>query len=162
MGRIAALCGSLSCFVALLGAGCVRHVAVRTPYDPIEFERSIVFYESPLEVHFARPPELEPGTPLLLFATGDGGWRGKDRELYRQMIRWGYPIAGFSAPAYLNHLGYVSETTTPARLARDYERLIVFAKVALALPEETRTILVGVSRGAGLAVAQPEPACSIG
>jgi fermentation-respiration switch protein FrsA (DUF1100 family) len=46
----------------------------------------------------------------------------------------------------------VSGTTTPARLALDYQRLIEFAKEALSLPATTRTILVGVSRGAGLAV----------
>ena len=61
-------------------------------------------------------------------------------------------MAGFSAPSYLSHLGFVSGTTTPVRLARDYQRLIEFAKQVLNLPASTRTVLVGVSRGAGLAV----------
>lgn len=137
--------------VCLLLAGCVTHPRT-SPYDPIEFNKKIVFYGHPLELHFARPAEMSPGTPLLLYATGDGGWRGKDRDLYLHITRWGYPVAGFSAPSYLSHLGYVTGTTTPGRLARDYERLIEFAKEALSLPAGTRTILVGVSRGAGLAV----------
>jgi fermentation-respiration switch protein FrsA (DUF1100 family) len=136
----------------LMLVGCVHHAVATSPYEPVEFQKPVVFYNHPLAVHFARPAALQPGTPLLLFATGDGGWRGKDRELYGEIIRWGYPVAGFSAPSYLSHLGFVSGTTTPGRLARDYERLIEFAKEALSLPARTRTILVGVSRGAGLAV----------
>jgi fermentation-respiration switch protein FrsA (DUF1100 family) len=144
----------LGCVViAVLAGGCARHVPLHTPYDPVEFSRWIPFYDHPLEIHLSRPLELQPGTPLLLYATGDGGWRGKDRDAYRHMVHWGYPVAGFSAPAYLSHLGFVSGTTTPARLASDYQRLIEYAKQALSLPDDTRTILVGVSRGAGLAVA---------
>jgi hypothetical protein len=138
--------------VACLAAACSHRQAVRSPRVPLEFERQITFYEHPLDLHLARPAQIQPDTPLLLYATGDGGWRGKDRETYRQMIRWGYPVAGFSAPSYLQHLGFVSGTTTPARLARDYQRMIEYAKQALSLPSSTRTILVGVSRGAGLAV----------
>ena len=138
---------------ALVAAGaCVHPPAVRSPQKPVEFVRSLTLYDHPLDLHLARPAQLQPGMPLLFYATGDGGWRGKDLETYRHLIRWGYPVAGFSAPSYLSHLGFVSGTTTPARLARDYQRLIEFAKQTLNLPASTRTVLVGVSRGAGLAV----------
>ncbi len=137
--------------LAVLAAACVRP-AVRAPTMPTEFDRRLTLYDHPLTLHCARPAQLQPGRPLLLYATGDGGWRGKDRDLYRRMIRWGYPVAGFSAPDYLKHLGFVSGTTTPTRLARDYRQLIEFAKTELQLPLDTRTVLVGVSRGAGLAV----------
>jgi hypothetical protein len=137
---------------ALAAGGCVHPFAVGSPRKPVEFQRTMTLYDHPLELHLARPAQLQPGTPLLLYATGDGGWRGKDVDTYRRMIRWGYPVAGFSAPSYLSHLGFVSGTTTPARLARDYQRLIEFAKQTLNLPATTGTVLVGVSRGAGLAV----------
>ncbi len=146
--RLAA-CAALA---MVLSVSCARRVPLPAPDAPVQFERNIVFYDHPLEVHFARPALLKPGAPLLLYATGDGGWRGKDRDVFLQMIQWGYPVAGFSAPSYLKHLGFVSGTTTPGRLARDYRRLIDFAAEALSLPAGTRTILVGVSRGAGLAV----------
>lgn len=138
---------------ALVAAGgCVHQPAMHSPQKPVEFVRTMTLYDHPLELHFARPAQLQPGMPLLFYATGDGGWRGKDFDTYRHLIRWGYPVAGFSAPSYLSHLGFVSGTTTPARLARDYQSLIEFAKQTLNLPASTRTVLVGVSRGAGLAV----------
>lgn len=150
MGRIPALAVA---WTALLAAGgCIARAGIAPLPGAAEFERSVVFYEHPLDVHLVRPAIVRPGAPLLLYATGDGGWRGKDLDTYRRMARWGYPVAGFSAPDYLKHLGFVSGTTTPARLARDYRRLIEFAKATLNLPPETRAILVGVSRGAGLAV----------
>ena len=75
----------------------------------------------PVTLHLARPATT-PRLPLLIYATGDGGWRGKDLDLFRHLTSWGYPIAGFSAPEYVKHLSGDAETTTPARLARDYER----------------------------------------
>ena len=98
------------------------------------------------------------GRPLLLYATGDGGWRSADRGLFQHLARWGYPVAGFSARHYLEHLGF--EATTPAHVAEDYGHLIVFAKRELELPGETPTVLVGFSRGSGLAVvAAGQPSC---
>jgi hypothetical protein len=93
----------------------------------------------------------------VLYATGDGGWRSADRGLFQHVARWGYPAAGFSARRYLEHLGF--KATTPRQVAQDYRQLIAFAKKALALPSETPTLLVGFSRGSGLAVVaagQPE------
>jgi dienelactone hydrolase len=139
--------------LAMLAAGgCAHGPVLHSAHRPVEFVRSLTLYDHPLDLHLARPAQLQPGTPLLFYATGDGGWRGKDVETYRRLIQWGYPAAGFSAPSYLNHLGFVSGTTTPVRLARDYQRMIEFAKQTLNLPDSTRTVLVGVSRGAGLAV----------
>jgi dienelactone hydrolase len=151
---LSALAGlsAVGALAALGGCGAAHRATLRSPHKPVEFERSMTLYDHPLDLHLARPAQLQPGTPLLFYATGDGGWRGKDVETYRRLIRWGYPVAGFSAPNYLSHLGFVSGTTTPGRLARDYQTMIEFAKRTLDLPASTRTVLVGVSRGAGLAV----------
>jgi pimeloyl-ACP methyl ester carboxylesterase len=89
---------------------------------------------------------------LLLYATGDGGWWRKDAQVFDELASWGYPVAGFSSRNYLKNLGYVADTTTPARLARDYMLLIDFSLASLGLPAGTPVVLVGVSRGAGLAV----------
>jgi pimeloyl-ACP methyl ester carboxylesterase len=72
--------------------------------------------------------------------------------LFEQLAAFGYPVAGFSAHAYLRNLGYVADTTTPGKLAHDYEQLIRFSEHALALPGSMPVVLVGNSRGSGLAV----------
>jgi fermentation-respiration switch protein FrsA (DUF1100 family) len=110
-----------------------------------------------IEVHLVRAAGAASRRPLLLYATGDGGWRSADRGLFQHLARGGYPVAGFSARHYLEHLGF--RATTPAHVAEDYGRLIAFTKHALELPDDTPTVLVGFSRGSGLAVVaagQPE------
>jgi hypothetical protein len=89
--------------------------------------------------------------PLLVYATGDGGWHRKDVDVYRHLVAFGYPTVGFDARDYVTHLG-ARDATTPARLAADYERIIAAAKDALRLPGGYPVVLVGVSRGAGLSV----------
>lgn len=103
-----------------------------------------------IEVHLVRPAAAAGGRPLVLYATGDGGWRSADRGLFQHLALWGYPLVGFSAGHYLEHLRF--EATTPAHVAEDYGDLILFAKKALDLPGDAPTVLVGFSRGSGLAV----------
>jgi hypothetical protein len=105
-----------------------------------------------LTTHLVRPAEPR-NLPLLVYATGDGGWRGKDLQTYNELVSWGYPLIAFSSPDYLNHLGKGVKTLTPAELATDYGTIIQFAKSNLALSQECPVVLVGVSRGAGLSVA---------
>jgi Bacterial virulence protein (VirJ) len=93
------------------------------------------------------------GRPLLVYATGDGGWAGKDRDTFDVLVALGYPTIGFSSPEYLKHLPNHAKSITPAHLARDYAAMIDSAKTWLGLPPETAAILVGVSRGADLSVA---------
>ena len=105
----------------------------------------------PLTLHLSlgRP---EYADAVLVYATGDGGWRGKDREVFLQIQRWGYPVAGFSAPEYLKHLSGAGGTTTPARLAGDFATIIDAVRRGLGRSDRRPVILVGVSRGADLAV----------
>jgi pimeloyl-ACP methyl ester carboxylesterase len=108
-----------------------------------------------LTVHLVKPPE-PTNLPLIVYATGDAGWKRGDLETYEELKSWGYPIVGFSSPDYLKHLGPGVKTLTPAELARDYEAIIDFAESSMAIPSSTPVILVGVSRGADLSVAAAE------
>jgi pimeloyl-ACP methyl ester carboxylesterase len=133
---------------AVLASGCLHQVAA-PPSPPVQFDRPLTLNDHRLTIHMSRP--RTPGRlPLLVYATGDGGWRGKDLDVFRQLVLWNYPVAGFSAPDYLGHMG--SKTTTPASLARDYEAIISFVKASVALAEDRPVVLVGISRGADLAV----------
>jgi pimeloyl-ACP methyl ester carboxylesterase len=104
-----------------------------------------------LTLHLVKPPANT--LPLIVYATGDGGWKRKDLHTYEEMKSWGYPIVGFSSPDYLKHLGRGVKTLSPEELARDYSAVIDFAESRLSMAGSTPVILVGVSRGAGLSIA---------
>ena len=90
--------------------------------------------------------------------TGDGGWHREDLDAYKRLIQWGYPVAGFSAPDYLDHLADGAASLRPARLAEDFKVIIDAARADFGLPAARRVVLTGVSRGADLVVvaaAQP-------
>jgi hypothetical protein len=141
MRRISILC-------ALLLSGCALRFS--HPVGPFT-ETAITLVRDPLDIRFIQPPETNGKPILILFATGDGGWRKLDQEVFSRICQQGYPVAGFSASRYLKTMSEVSDTTTPPKLAADFARVIEFAKQSMKLPPETPVILVGISRGAGLA-----------
>jgi hypothetical protein len=139
--------------VLLTAAGC----APATEYvhgTPVRLvETSVRLHAHDLAIH------LSPGTtphgvgPLLVYATGDAGWWGKDKDLFYTLVRWGYPVAGFSAREYLHHLGPNVEVERRVQLANDYAEIVRAAETTLELPATESIVLVGKSRGAGLEVA---------
>jgi pimeloyl-ACP methyl ester carboxylesterase len=138
----------------LLSASCVHRGARVDPVEPPPADRMLVLNGHPLTLHLARPrsPQLSSAQPLVIFATGDGGWRGTDLAIFKKLASWGYPAVGFSSPEYVKYLRGENETTTPFRLAHDYAAIVDEAQAALGLPETTPVAIVGVSRGAGLSV----------
>jgi predicted alpha/beta hydrolase family esterase len=114
-------------------------------------QAAIILVRDPLDIRFIQPPKSAAKPCLILFATGDGGWRHLDKEVVTWISEQGYAVAGFNASRYLKTMSEVSDSTTPQKLAQDYERVIEFAKQSMRLPPETPVILVGISRGAGLA-----------
>jgi hypothetical protein len=133
-------------------SACARPAVAPTEPTYGEVETTIDLHGYRLAVRLARPAGRPPGGPVLVYATGDSGWHRLALELYRKMAGWGYPVVGFSAKDYVRHIGFVSGTTTPERLAADYRRLIDFAREAFGLPPATPAVLVGLSRGSGLSV----------
>ena len=97
-----------------------------------------------------KPAEHSNKRVLVLFATGDGGWRSLDQEVFGRIGEHGFAVAGFSSSVYLKAMGEVSDTTTPPKLAADFQRIIQFARESMNLPPETTVVMVGISRGAGL------------
>jgi len=145
-----------SCVTALalamaVASGCVGNPRAEAIPGALAFDRTIVLNRHGLSLHLAMPPG-PPRGPLLVYATGDGGWHRKDLALYREIVSWEHPVVGFSAREYVTNLGTDTDTTTPIRLARDYLAIISLAKTELHLPPAYPVILIGVSRGAGLSV----------
>jgi pimeloyl-ACP methyl ester carboxylesterase len=86
--------------------------------------------------------------------TGDSGFHGLDLLLFRSVTGWGYPVVGMPSPGWSATLvdGTIDGTTTPEVLARDLERVVAAGSRALGLADDAPVILLGLSRGAGLAV----------
>jgi pimeloyl-ACP methyl ester carboxylesterase len=103
-----------------------------------------------LELCLVNPATPRPAPALILYATGDGGWEGASKAVFRHLAEGGYSVVGISSRAYLRT--HKSERTfiTPESLAGDLISIIDAAKGRMNLPAATPTILVGVSRGAGL------------
>jgi acetyl esterase/lipase len=141
---------AIGILIAFVVPGCVYHVPGGQP-RPVQSTRDVILNGSRVTLHLSSVGVADRRL-LVVYATGDGGWRGKDLDLFRHLVSWGYATAGFSAPQYVKQLQGADEITTPARLARDYAAIIAAAEQALALPDSTAVILVGVSRGAGLSV----------
>lgn len=98
-------------------------------------------------------------TALILYATGDGGWSGTSKALFRHLAERGYPVVGISSRNYLKDVERDTEFIAPDRLARDLVSIIEAAKRELKLPAATPAILVGISRGAEfMVVAAPQQA----
>jgi hypothetical protein len=141
MKRIVILC-------ALLLSGCALRLSHAVgPFS----ETAITLVKDPLDIRFIQPLGTNRKPILILFATGDGGWRKLDREVFGWISRQGYPVAGFSSSRYLKTMSKVSDTTTPPELAADFARVIEVAEQSMKLPTETKVVMVGISRGAGLA-----------
>jgi fermentation-respiration switch protein FrsA (DUF1100 family) len=117
---------------------------------PVTSVTTVRLHDHDLTLHLTAP-RTESRPILLVYATGDAGWWGKDRAIYTQLSQWGYPVVGFSAREYVHHLG--KDALLPREVASDYEAIIRRAATSLGLPATIRTVLVGKSRGAGLAVA---------
>src|SRR5262245_4360079 len=129
---------------AVLTQGCAHP----RPIVPDEF---VNLNNHSLRLHFdnAKAPATRP---LLVYATGDGGMHRKDLDTYRPLAALGDPLVGFDARDYVKHLGDNVSTTTPERLAEDYARIIERGRHTLGIDPLRPVVLVGVSRGAGLAV----------
>jgi len=118
----------------------------------ILLQLALLLHGHQLTIHLTRPAGSS-ALPLIVYATGDAGWKRGDRKTFEELKSWGYPIAGFGSPDYLKHLGHGVKTITPEVLASDYTEIIDFAKRQLDMDSEAPVILVGVSRGADLAAA---------
>lgn len=103
-----------------------------------------------LTVHTAWSLTPSATAPLVVFASGDGGWFGTAIAMWRQMAASGYPTLGFSARALLADDRGAARSV--ADLAADYQHIIAAGRQALRLPVATPVVLAGWSRGAAFAV----------
>ena len=110
----------------------------------------------PFELHLAGPLHPSPAAPLVLYASGDGGWFGAAVDMFRTIAADGYPTVGISSKAFMK-LAHRTPLK-PETLTAEYLAILARAREALGLAADTPVVLTGWSRGASLAVitaAQP-------
>lgn len=88
------------------------------------------------------------GGPAVIVASGDGGWTHLGPDVAEFLAGQGYRVLGFDSKAYLSGFTTKSSTLTTADVPRDFAQLL--KRAGGGGPE--RTLLVGVSEGAGLAL----------
>jgi Bacterial virulence protein (VirJ) len=116
------------------------------------FTTRVMLHGQPLELHIAAPEQVAPDAPLVLYASGDGGWFGAAVDMFHQLARAGYPVAGFSSRAFLKiqrpHGGLVNA----AQLAADYDAIVRHVRATLHQSDANPVVLTGWSRGAAFSV----------
>lgn len=166
--RAGALVSALAATVlALFSSGCMCRLSVPAS---VCVQRTT---EGPLP---GRKPELclvSPVTPrspsaLIVYATGDGGWIGASKTLFRHLAERGHLMVGFSSRDYVKNIKREKEFIAPDLLATDLTSIIDTAEHDMSLPAATPIILVGFSRGASFMVVaaaqqglQPRPAGAV-
>lgn len=88
---------------------------------------------------------LKPPAPKILFAPGDGGWRGFAVTIAETVAAWGYDVYGVDTKRYLE--SFTGRTTLQeAEVIGDFGRIGDWVRAGAA----ERVLLVGWSEGAGL------------
>ena len=113
---------------------------------------SVSFDGGSLEIHLARRVPEVPDAPLVVFASGDGGWFGAAIGMFDAIAAAGYPVAGVSSRALLHDMRTSSHPLSAVRLLEAYGGIIAAAQQAFSLPANRDTVLAGWSRGASLSV----------
>ena len=90
--------------------------------------------------------------PLVVYASGDGGWFGAAINMYEAIVKAGYPAVGFSVRAYLGLLSHTPDAISTGELAADYTEIIQQARSALGAAPTLPVLLTGWSRGAAFSL----------
>ena len=106
----------------------------------------------PRRIHliYARPVEPKHPDYLVVFATGDGGWRSVSSEVFEHLAAEGYSVAGIDSSSALRPGLRAGERMSTAQAAARVTAALADAKHDLGLPDATPVIVVGFSRGATL------------
>jgi fermentation-respiration switch protein FrsA (DUF1100 family) len=102
-------------------------------------------------VHLYGPPGGDP----VIVTSGDGGWLHLGPHVAETLARQGFFVVGFDAKAYLEAFTTQASVLRPEDEPGDYRVLAEYA----ARGSAKKTLLIGVSEGAGLSVlAATDPA----
>ncbi|MGE0815400.1 MAG: AcvB/VirJ family lysyl-phosphatidylglycerol hydrolase [Vicinamibacterales bacterium] len=156
--RLVAVAAAVAGIAGMAGCGVVSTALRADPPGVVVDADAVPLHRSRLVLHVARPLAGAAGRPLVVFASGDGGWFGRAIDMFRAIAAHGYPVVGFSSRAFL-HIERPGAGPLDARqLAADYSAVIAKARRAGGTGAAAPVILAGWSRGAAFsAIAATEP-----
>jgi dienelactone hydrolase len=99
---------------------------------------------------YAKPATVKHPDYLVVFATGDGGWRSVSLDVFDHLAALGYMCAGVNSPDAVKPIKRQGEKISTAQAAERVNASFAEAKKAFGLPASTPVIVVGFSRGATL------------
>jgi len=138
-----------------LSGGCsaVLSTKVMRPSGVREFSAQVGVHNEALTLHLASPETpLSDSTPLVLYASGDGGWFGAAVGMFRTIASSGLPTVGFSTKTFMSIEHRWSKPLSVAHVIEGYQRIIDAARAQLRLSPDAPVVLTGWSRGASLSV----------
>jgi dienelactone hydrolase len=100
-------------------------------------------------LHTYLPAEVRPGSPLVLYASGAGGWHSFDGHVAEVLAGAGMPVCGLSTHSYLEDFYGDSHPATPEEVGADFAALVEQARAAASVDANRPVALVGWSLGAG-------------
>lgn len=139
---------------AVPGGGCSAALSTKvSPAAMREFSAQVGLHDEALTLHLASPrAPLSASTPLVLYASGDGGWFGAAVGMFHTIAGRGLPAVGFSTKAFMRIERRSSGPLSVARVVEGYQRILDATRAQLRLPPDAPVVLTGWSRGAALAV----------
>jgi hypothetical protein len=139
--------------IATAGSGCSATLSPKSSRAMRELSAQITVHDQALTLHLASPRTPVPAsTPLVLYASGDGGWFGAAVGMFRTIAGNGLPTVGFSTKAFMRIERRWSKPQSVTHVAEGYQRIIDAGRAALRLPPDAPVVLTGWSRGASLSV----------
>jgi hypothetical protein len=151
VNRYAVLCLTIA---GALGSGsCSALLAPRRVSSVFrEGSTKVRVHDHDLVLHLAVPSmPVPPSTPIVVYASGDGGWFGSAVGMFHTIAATGMPTVGFSSKAFFA-IEQRSKPLTAAHVVEGYQRVIDGARAFLAAAPDAPVVLTGWSRGASLAV----------
>jgi dienelactone hydrolase len=136
------------CFSALACGACA---GLQSKPGVYEITREH-FKEGPRRIPliYARPAQVKHPDYVIVFATGDGGWRSVSLQVFDHLAELGYLCAGVNSPDAVKPVKRAGEKVSTAQAAERVKAAFSEAKHVFGVADSTPLIVVGFSRGATL------------
>src|SRR5262245_43930576 len=136
--------------VSVIAIACSACAGLQSKPGVYEITRESLKEERRIPLIYAKPATVKHPDYLVVFATGDGGWRSVSVDVFDHLAALGYMCAGVNSPDAVKPVKRAGEKMSTAQAAERVMASFAEAKKAFGLAPSTPVIVVGFSRGATL------------